>query len=132
MIKKILLAVLSIFIITAFYILNTKKDNLYQYKLNGKSYRLLVADEKEEHEKGLMFYKDKKELKGADGMIFIFSEKQTKTFWNKNTYLDLDVYWVDGEQLIGKSFLPSILISKDIVFVNSEKKVDRVIEIINN
>lgn len=74
-----------------------------------------------------MFYKKPVDF---DGMIFVFPDKQVRSFWNKNTYLGLDIYWMDGETLIGKSYLPSILKSKEIVIVESQKKVDRVIELV--
>ena len=77
-----------------------------------------------------MFYKDKKELIGVDGMIFIFPNKQVQSFWNKNTYLDLNVYWLNDDKIVGKSFLPSILKSKETVVVKSPDKVNRVVEII--
>ena len=35
-----------------------------------------------------------------DGMIFIFPDKQIRSFWNENTYLDIDVYWLDGEKVL--------------------------------
>lgn len=77
-----------------------------------------------------MFYKSKKELGGADGMIFIFPEKDYRTFWNKNTYLDLDIYWIDDNKVVGKDYLPSILKSKEIVTVKSRVEVNKVVEII--
>lgn len=77
-----------------------------------------------------MNYRDKKELKGADGMMFIFPDKDYRTFWNMNTYLDLDVYWIDGDRVVGKDYLPSILKSKEIITVESRVKVNKVIEIV--
>jgi len=77
-----------------------------------------------------MFYKSKEELKGADGMIFIFPEKDFRSFWNENTYLDLDVYWIDGDKVVGKSYLPSIEKSKEIVTIDSSGSVDKVVEIV--
>jgi hypothetical protein len=44
--------------------------------------------------------------------------------------LDLDVYWLDGDRIVGKDFLPSIEKTKKIFTVTSPKKVDRVVEII--
>lgn len=76
-----------------------------------------------------MFYKSKKEL-GADGMIFIFPNKQFQSFWNENTYLDLDVYWLKDDKVIGKSHLPPITKTKDVVTINSPGAVDKVVEII--
>ena len=74
-----------------------------------------------------MFYKKPVDF---DGMIFIFPEKEIKSFWNKNTFIDLNLYWIDDNKIIGKSFLPSILNSKEIVTVNSSEKVNKVVEII--
>ncbi len=100
-----------------------------KYLIENKNYCLLTASNQEQWQKGLMFYKNKKELKGADGMIFIFPEKQIRSFWNKNTYLDLDVYWIDENKVIGKSFLPSIEKSKETITVKSPKSVNKVIEL---
>ena len=98
------------------------------YQVNNKNYCLLTASNQEQWEKGLMFYKNKKELKGADGMIFIFPDKKIRNFWNKNTFMDMDIYWLEDNKIVGKSFLPSILKSKEIVVVKSVGKVNKVVE----
>ncbi|MBI2641490.1 DUF192 domain-containing protein [Candidatus Roizmanbacteria bacterium] len=90
------------------------------------SYKLLVADTSEKWELGLM---NISKLQGVDGMIFIFPKREYKTFWNKNTRMDLDVYWIDGENVVGKSFLPSIKKSGEIFTVNSPQEVDKVVEL---
>ncbi len=97
------------------------------YSVNNKNYCLLTASNQEQWEKGLMFYKKPINF---DGMIFIFPNKQMRSFWNKNTYLDLDVYWLNDDKIIGKSFLPSILKSKKTVTVQSTGEVNRVMEIV--
>lgn len=97
------------------------------YTINNKTYKLLVADSENEWERGLMFVR---KLKNADGMLFIFPDKQIKSFWNKNTYLDLDVYWIDRDKVVGKDYLPSIEKSREIVTVQSGVGVDRVAEIV--
>lgn len=101
-----------------------------EYKLEGKIYKLLTAKNSSEWQKGLMDYRDKKELKGADGMIFIFPDKDYRTFWNESTYLDLDVYWLIDDEIIGQDYLPSILKTKEPVTIESKKEVNKVIEII--
>lgn len=97
------------------------------YQINSKNYCLLTANNQAQWEKGLMFYKKPVNF---DGMIFIFPDKQIRSFWNKNTYLNLDLYWMDDKKVVGKSLLPSILKSKEIVIVKSPDKVNRVVEII--
>lgn len=95
--------------------------------IDKKSYCLLTAVSSPEWEQGLMFYKKPVDF---DGMIFIFPDKQIRSFWNKNTYLNLTLYWLDDDKIVGKSFLPSILKSKEIITVSSGKKANRVVEII--
>jgi len=132
-IKKIFfyLLVFLILIFFIFYLLFYKRNsNWIFYSIEGKSYKLLIAKTPLEHQKGLMFYRSKKELKGAHGMIFIFDKKDYRTFWNKNTFLDLDVYWFDDDKIIGKDFLPSIEKTKEIFTISSPKPVDRVVEIV--
>ena len=107
--------------------LSCKNKEAKRYNLNNKNYCLLTASNQIEWEKGLMFYKKPVDF---DGMIFIFPEKEIKSFWNKNTFIDLNLYWIDDNKIIGKSFLPSILNSKEIVTVNSSEKVNKVVEII--
>lgn len=132
--KKIIYGLfLVIFILIVFFIFWNKKSvaSFNSYNIDGKSYYLLEAKNPADWIKGLMFYKSKSELKGADGMMFIFPIKQKQSFWNENTYLNLEIYWMDGETVIGKSYLPSILTTKTPFTVNSQGPVDRVAEIAN-
>lgn len=103
-----------------------KDFSVINYQLQSTNYRLLVADTAEKWENGLMFFR---KLEGVEGMIFLFPDKQPRIFWNKNTLMDLDLLWIDDDKVVGKSFLPSIEKSKDIVTVNSPKPVNIVIEI---
>ncbi len=132
--KIVFLFLLIIFIFGGYLIyLKTKKStSTIPFTLEGKKYRLLIAKDPISWQKGLMFYKNKKELKGADGMIFIFPDKDYRTFWNQNTFLDLDVYWLSDNQVVGKAFLPSITKTKTPITISSNKKVNQVIEIVKN
>ncbi len=125
--KKIFL--LLLFLALYFFVIrnNCPNKNAKIYKINNKNYCLLTANNQSEWERGLMFYKKPVDF---DGMIFIFPEKQARSFWNKNTYVDLDLYWMNDEKVVSKSLLPSINKSKEIVTVGSEVKVNRVMEII--
>lgn len=101
------------------------------FTIEGKAYRLLVADNQQKWEQGLMWVRSKEDAGGYDGMIFLFPEKSIQSFWNKNTVTDLDLYWIDGQKVVGKSELPSIEKSKQIVTATSPKEADKVIEIIH-
>ncbi|MCS7184278.1 MAG: CapA family protein, partial [Patescibacteria group bacterium] len=102
-------------------------EKMILYEIEGKIYKLLIADEPDEWEKGLMFVKKPLDF---DGMIFIFPNKQIRYFWNKNTLVDLDIYWLNDSKIIDKNHLPSILKTKNIKTISSKISVNRVIEII--
>jgi LPXTG-motif cell wall-anchored protein len=127
--KFFLLLGLIIILLSGFFLLKRKNEKYLYYQLNGKTYKLLIAKNPLSWQKGLMNVYSKKQI-NADGMIFIFPNKDYRTFWNQNTFVDLDLYWLDDDQVVKKDFLPSIKKSKDIVYLTSPEKVNRVIEII--
>jgi len=129
--KKIFIFfILFLLLIGLFITLKKKQDSnnkeAITYQLNNRNYRLFTAKNPQEWEKGLMYYR---KLDEVDGMIFIFPSKQIRSFWNKNTLMDLDLYWLNNNDVIGKSYLPSIEKSKEIVIVSSPDKANRVIEL---
>lgn len=97
--------------------------------IENKTYNLLIADSPKEHTKGLM---NVRKLNNADGMVFLFEDSQVRTFWNQNTLVDLDVYWMQDDKVVGKSFLPSIETTKAPVTITSPEAVNKVVEIIRN
>ena len=128
--KKIVIPILLVFSLSIYLLISNKQCSNKQakkYLINSKNYCLLTANNQEQWESGLMFYRKPVNF---DGMIFVFPDRQIRNFWNENTYLDLDIYWMDNDKIVGKSFLPSILKSKETVIVKSPDKVNRVVEII--
>ncbi len=127
-IERILFLGMCVFIIFGLIFITWKgRKNCNNYQIENRNYCLLTATNQQEWEKGLMFVK---KLDNADGMIFIFPDKQSRSFWNKNTLADLDLYWLVDDKVVGKSFLPSIEKSKEVVVVNSPKPVDKVVELV--
>ncbi|MEK7166362.1 MAG: DUF192 domain-containing protein [Patescibacteria group bacterium] len=114
-------------IVHIFYFRNVELPREMTMQIEGKAYKLLTATTSEEWRVGLM---NRERLENADGMIFIFPTKQPRTFWNYNTHLNLDVYWMDGNNVVGKSRLPSIDETKNPKIVQSPKPVDRVVELV--
>ncbi len=117
---------LLIIIALIFHSYSVSSKTTVEYKLNNKTYKLLKAETPLQWEKGLMYYR---KLDKVDGMIFLFKDKQYRNFWNKNTLMDLDLYWLDDDRITGQSFLPSIEKSKNIVIVSSPEKVNKVVEL---
>lgn len=75
-------------------------------RIKGGVFNVLIADTPQERSRGLMF---QKELKSDAGMLFIFDQEGIYPFWMKNTYIPLDIIWLDNNLrvvYIKKDFLP--------------------------
>jgi uncharacterized membrane protein (UPF0127 family) len=91
-----------------------------------------VADTEEKREKGLMDQTaETLKAAGVDGMVFRFATTSFRTFWNKNTLINLDLYWIQNGMVQGISPLPSITESESIVTVGSPAAVDTVVELLH-
>jgi len=60
----------------------------------GHSFSVEVATTREEQDKGLMF---RRELPDGQGMLFDFTTEQTVSFWMENTYISLDIIFINGD-----------------------------------
>lgn len=61
-------------------------------RVGGHEVRVEIADEDEERRRGLM-YRDS--LPEDRGMLFVYPEERTLSFWMRNTKIPLDVAYVD-------------------------------------
>lgn len=63
-----------------------------------KKIKVELAETMDQHERGLMF---RKGLGKDEGMLFIFDDQQIRSFWMKNTIIDLSIgYFNKDKKLI--------------------------------
>jgi uncharacterized membrane protein (UPF0127 family) len=85
-----------------------------------------IADDYIQTQKGLMYRRSMKEMQG---MLFIFPEMEMRSFWMKNTYLPLDLIYLDDQKIIvhihenakprSRASLPSLKPAKYVLEVNA-------------
>jgi uncharacterized membrane protein (UPF0127 family) len=56
-----------------------------------------IADDKAERMRGLM---DRLNLSENEGMLFIFPNEEPRSFWMKNTYISLDIIYINSSKEI--------------------------------
>lgn len=65
----------------------------FVYFLNsGQTVNIEIADSPEEHALGLMY---REYLDPDSGMLFVFDEPKLLSFWMQNTYIPLDILFID-------------------------------------
>ena len=62
-----------------------------------KEIKIELADSPEEQEQGMMF---RKEMPADTGMLFTFPDEAPRSFWMANTYLSLDIIYVNASKEI--------------------------------
>jgi uncharacterized membrane protein (UPF0127 family) len=105
----------------------SQSNEVVTVNVAGRSLKLLTARNPNEWEVGLM---NRRTLPQAEGMIFYFPSSDMRTFWNKNTLMDLKIIWMNKGRVVGTSDLPSIEKSGSIVTVSSPEATDTVIEVV--
>ena len=60
-------------------------------------FKVVLALTKEQQARGLMFVKDS-ELSEHQGMLFVFPDERPRAFWMHNTYVSLDIIYIDANK----------------------------------
>lgn len=71
-----------------------------QIKIQTPNQHILLCDlakTEQELQQGLMF---KPKLAANSGMLFIFSQPGNWSFWMKNTFIPLDIIWLDSNKKV--------------------------------
>lgn len=96
-----------------------------QVEIGGQRIAVEIADEPEEWERGLM---GRRELAENSGMLFVFPDKQIRTFWMKDTLIPLDIIYIDDDRVVDMATLnPATM--KDIPRYTSRLPANYVLEL---
>ncbi len=98
----------------------SKNDNKIISKID-----IEVADKDSSRIMGLMY---RKSMEENQGMLFIFPKEDYQSFWMKNTYISLDIIYVNSDKEIVKIYKNTI--PRTLKSLPSEKKSQYVIEVI--
>lgn len=63
----------------------------------NNSFLVEMAETKQQQEKGLMFVRS---LPSNSGMLFIYKDEAPRSFYMKNTYIPLDIIWMNKEKKV--------------------------------
>jgi uncharacterized protein len=69
-------------------------SNTSKLKINDQIFNVELAESSVDRAQGLMF---RKNLDLNAGMLFLFSTSDKHSFWMKNTYLPLDIIWINSD-----------------------------------
>ena len=61
---------------------------------NAKELFLEIADNEQKRSYGLM---NRKDINSNSGMLFIWENRQIRNFWMKNTYFNLDIFFLNNQ-----------------------------------
>ena len=62
-------------------------------------FKVSLAVNNKQWMQGLMYKKDS-DLAEHQGMLFIFPNEEPRTFWMRNTYLSLDIIFIDADKTV--------------------------------
>ncbi|MEZ0391742.1 MAG: DUF192 domain-containing protein [Pseudobdellovibrionaceae bacterium] len=84
-----------------------------QIKIGSQSLLVEIADTPEKSARGLMF---RQQLAEGTGMLFVFPNEETRSFWMKNTFIPLSIGYFNAKK--------ELIDVQDMAPVTSEMQLD--------
>lgn len=85
----LVLIMVMVFILILFFFKIDKRETVCSKE---KCFLVKIADEEHERQKGLM---NVESLDEDEGMLFVFPESGVYNFWMKDTFIPLDIIWIN-------------------------------------
>ena len=133
MIKKIKITLLGFFLIILLDpVFAEKKSPIFKQivcsinvnKNNPQKLFLDIADNEQKRSYGLM---NRKDIKPNSGMLFFWKDSQIRNFWMKNTYFNLDLFFLNKQGEIIEIYKNAKAFDK--TNIKSQNKVNFVVEL---
>jgi len=125
--KKVVLSAIVLFLAALIFILINNWQDKSIVCFGKKCFDVELAKTQQEHELGLMF---RKELKKNRGMLFVFETEDFYSFWMKNTFISLDIIWMDeAGEVVFISKDNKLCIENYCPLIQSDKKAKYVLEL---
>jgi len=128
MVKKNVIAFIFLVVLVPIFLVMLQK-NLKQEQvcINEYCFSVEVVETSIARAKGLMF---RRELADDSGMLFIFNDEKLRSFWMKNTFIPVDMIFLDKNKevvSIEKNVQPCV--TKDCPRVRPKEKSKYVLEL---
>ena len=72
-------------------------ETRYPLYIGDRVFSVELADSPDEQQRGLMH---RRSLAPDHGMLFIFPDSRIRSFWMRNTYIDLSIAYIDSNGII--------------------------------
>lgn len=126
--KILILAVVCVFLSILFFLfpIFISDQEITFVTINNKKINAEIADTDIKRYNGLSY---RENLCIDCAMLFVFADREERTFVMRNMYFPLDIIWIDGDKIvaISKNLLPEG--KQPIKFYHSDTPVNYVLEV---
>jgi len=121
------------FLVVAFFVIDKfsyrknryfKEDEIAEISIGGNFFQAEIATTPAKRSQGLSGRKD---LCESCAMLFVFNEKGMHSFWMKKMKFNLDIIWIDKNEIV--YIVKKVSKKKEFEIIKPEHEADKILEI---